>query len=43
MSIINKKPAQENPLVTMKVIFMGDPSVGKTSLLCREYDDSFNE
>ena len=43
MSILNRKPMQEDPLMTIKVVFIGDPAAGKTSLLSREYDDSFTE
>jgi GTPase SAR1 family protein len=41
MSIANRKVEQADPLMILKVVFVGDSGAGKTSLLSREYDDSF--
>jgi GTPase SAR1 family protein len=46
MSIANRKPNQNNaeqPLLVVKLVFVGDSGAGKTSLLSREYDDSFTK
>jgi Ras-related protein Rab-1A len=33
----------ENPEIRLKVVFVGDSGVGKTSLLRREADDAFSK
>lgn len=44
MSIANRKPNNaliEQPQIITKIVFVGESGVGKTSLISREYDNSF--